>query len=1528
MIGCRKTCFARRYVIHSRHRSKGAWATLGLCWELLAPFGLAKSTGRDGLGREEMLRRKFGQPVLRIEELEQRALLAADVYISEIAATNQDLLVDEDGDSPDWIEISNAGTESVNLSGWHLTDDAETLTKWSFPSQNLAPGEVLLVYASDKDRAEAGSPLHTNFKLTSAGEYLGLTRTLDANTIEVVSEFAPQYPTQVTDVSYGVAQTVDETVVAAGDAAGKYFMPTDDALGNAWTQVNFDDSAWTESIGGIGYQNIVPGFTVQNAAAEGTIENLTEALAVLAGEGQASETTVIVPTVDFTDNSFGGFFEGGDDFPNGTAGDDNDFAVRVTGIIELPTSGNWILGFLSDDGGRMLIDGEVIINDDVLRGPEFSFEQLELSAGQHEIEVIYFERGGGAELEIFAGQSFEQPPILIGDVENGGLPVFTSGGSGSAAGVGGLFATDVGEAMLGVSTDAYLRVPFNLDDPSTLDSLTMRVNYDDGFVAYLNGIEIARRNAPDGDVNANAQATATRERFDTQRTETIDISSFVGELKQGQNVLAIHALNDTIDSNSFLLRAELVEVDITAGDLLYFPTPTPGAFNPSTGVVGFLTNEISMGQPHGYYDEPFELTLSTTTPETTIRYTVDGSEPTTDNGMDYTGPIPVASTVTIRARAFKDGLDPSFVETASYFFLDDVLTQTRQTALDLGFPRSANGQSYDFGMDPDIVESDEWGPQLKAAFEQIPTMSVVMDVDDFASSETGIYSNASSHGKAWERPASLELIHPDGSQGFQVNMGIRVRGGFSRTGSNPKHAFRFFFRDEYGNSKLEYPLFGDEGVAEFDKMDLRTTQNYSWAFQGDARNAFVRDVFSRDMQREMGHPYTRSRYYHLYINGQYWGLFQTQERAEARYAASYFGGSPEDYDVVKSGGNTGGYANEATDGNLDAYFRLAEAFYSGLGDDNFAEYMQVQGMNTDGTRNPEFERLLDVENLIDYMIITYFTGDRDGPASRFVTGRVNNYFAIINRENPDGFKFFEHDSEHSLDTGESNMVSPLTSGGAFESFFNPHWMHEQLAQSNTEYRTQFMDRVYETLFNDGVLSPGQANALIDSRASEIDMAIIAESARWGDSRRGTPFTKDDWESAVESAKLFVSSRASTLLGQLRAVNWYPDGNAPGFLVNDEGQRGGVVAATDVISFDNAASLEFRRRFIREQSSWRWLNDRTDPGTEWLDSEFDDEEWQSGRAPLGYGDGDERSTVDFGEDADDKPVTTYFRKTFNATDIEQFQAIRLSLLTDDGAVVYLNGEEVLRLNMPEGEINLDTGALTEKEFGENNYMDVLLPRELLLEGTNVLGVEVHQVVDADGKVRDDDMSFDASLYGGTLVPGEPVELYYTTDGSDPRLQGGEISASAEKFETGFQLPATSEVRVRAKAGDAWGVLNRAQFVVASLEGDLNEDGMLSDSDIDVLAAAIRVGTDEARYDVNGDDSINEDDLDFMIQAVFKTRAGDTDLDGDVDFADFLNLSANFGKDISNWAQGNFDTSTDTAFADFLALSANFGFDNEE
>ena len=152
----------------------------------------------------------------------------AKVWISEIMADGDKVLIDDDCDSADWIEIYNSGTTPVNLSGWALTDDANDKRKWRFPDHVLGPDSYLVVFASQKDktvmprvatacrtRANALASFHTNFRLSADGEYLAL---VDPSG-DVISEFSPKYPKQTRDVSYG-------RIPGAGEKFGYFSVPT------------------------------------------------------------------------------------------------------------------------------------------------------------------------------------------------------------------------------------------------------------------------------------------------------------------------------------------------------------------------------------------------------------------------------------------------------------------------------------------------------------------------------------------------------------------------------------------------------------------------------------------------------------------------------------------------------------------------------------------------------------------------------------------------------------------------------------------------------------------------------------------------------------------------------------------------------------------------------------------------------------------------------------------------------------------------------------------------------------------------------------------------------------------------------------------------------------------------------------------------------------------------------------------------------------------------------------------------------
>ena len=176
---------------------------------------------------------------------------AQDVIISEFMAVNDTALADEDGDYPDWVEIYNTASTGIVLTGWSLTDDAAEPRKWVFPATNLPPHGFLVVFASDKNRAVAGQPLHTNFKLDGDGEYLALFRPGGA-----VAEYAfdPTFPAQSADQSYGVNWT-EEAIVVPSNTACRALVPTDGSLGTTWVhRTGFNDGGWLTGTSGVGYE--------------------------------------------------------------------------------------------------------------------------------------------------------------------------------------------------------------------------------------------------------------------------------------------------------------------------------------------------------------------------------------------------------------------------------------------------------------------------------------------------------------------------------------------------------------------------------------------------------------------------------------------------------------------------------------------------------------------------------------------------------------------------------------------------------------------------------------------------------------------------------------------------------------------------------------------------------------------------------------------------------------------------------------------------------------------------------------------------------------------------------------------------------------------------------------------------------------------------------------------------------------------------------------------------------------------------
>jgi hypothetical protein len=177
------------------------------------------------------------------------AELGNRVLISEFMAANNVTLTNAFGRSDDWIELHNNTATTVNLGGWHLTDNANNLAKWMFPPVSLMPGEYLVVWASDENTVTNGQ-IHTSFRLGAEGEYLALVR--PNGTIE--NAYAPLFPAQRNDISYGVdlLQNGADLTLVPEQAGCRVLVPASD-IGTLWHNRIYDDSGWLPGGTGVGF---------------------------------------------------------------------------------------------------------------------------------------------------------------------------------------------------------------------------------------------------------------------------------------------------------------------------------------------------------------------------------------------------------------------------------------------------------------------------------------------------------------------------------------------------------------------------------------------------------------------------------------------------------------------------------------------------------------------------------------------------------------------------------------------------------------------------------------------------------------------------------------------------------------------------------------------------------------------------------------------------------------------------------------------------------------------------------------------------------------------------------------------------------------------------------------------------------------------------------------------------------------------------------------------------------------------------
>ncbi|MEM7393736.1 MAG: chitobiase/beta-hexosaminidase C-terminal domain-containing protein, partial [Verrucomicrobiota bacterium] len=558
----------------------------------------------------------------------------------------------------------------------------------------------------------------------------------------------------------------------------------------------------------------------------------------------------------------------------------------------------------------------------------------------------------------------------------------------------------------------------------------------------------------------------------------------------------------------------------------------------------------------GLYYAPTNVAITTDTPGATIRYTLDGSAPTPGVGTIYGGPIPITNTMVLRAIAYRSGMLPTDVDTQTYIFPDSVVQQPASIP---GWPQNnystgPGSATHDYEMDPGIVNDVAYQADLLSGLREIPTLSIVMDENDFWAMNDG---NP-------EREASVELIYPDDpEENEQVDCGIK---GHSH--QRLKRSYRLMFRREYGAGNFRSTIFqnallnGHTSADDYNRIVLRGGNNRAWSRDWNAdRTTFCRDEWFRSSQVAMSGFGSRGVFVHLYVNGIYWGLYNPTERPDAAFSASHFGGNRPDWASRSHGG--------VQNGNQTRWNYLTGP-------------LEGQNMTVLANYN-EMKTYLDLPAYCDYLIVAWMTGVDDWPNNNYWGGNWNN---------PGGLqRFYGWDCEWAWDTtGGSNQgawVHPdfrasQSGGPAIASLWHS-------VRVNNDFMMLFADRVYKNCFNNGPVSDDRSRERWAFLNDFIRNAVVGESARWGDAVAGNRRERDDeWQSEVTRLDGLMNGNAAQLLSALRGEGFYPSIDPPVF------RNSGAEIGVTRLSISAGFQLRIRNDNGGDPGSIKYTLDGTDP----------------------------------------------------------------------------------------------------------------------------------------------------------------------------------------------------------------------------------------------------------------------------------------------------------------------------------------------
>ncbi len=657
----------------------------------------------------------------------------------------------------------------------------------------------------------------------------------------------------------------------------------------------------------------------------------------------------------------------------------------------------------------------------------------------------------------------------------------------------------------------YTRIKFNMSDIDNLVSLILDVDYDDGFVAYINGIEVARANINGTPPLFDAGTIVDHEAqmYDGGKPERFLIDNPDNILNDGENILSIQLHNigatssdltlipflsavfsaptslgmdppDILgltngnlhtnfkvsskseiltlsDSQENIVSQILVEglhADVSMGtsinndDIVYYLETTPGSLNSANENSGIINSDVVFSNEGGVINSAIDLTLSGNEANQVIRYTTDATLPNEASAL-YTNPIPIASNSTVRARIFANEYIPSL----------------------------SNSKTYIFNAD-----------------HQIDIVTLTTDPYNFFDEDYGIYVYGDSYDpnvphfganfwEDWERPVHFSFYDKDsGELGTEFNAGIKIFGGWSR--ANDQRSLSIFARGQYGTSEMEYPFFDNLNYDKFQAIVLRNSGN------GWLKNP-IKDISLTSLMEGSGLDYQSFNPVATYLNGEYWGMYNIREKTNEHMLASKHNIDADDITLLEGNG-------QVIEGSNEEYNELI----------NYVE-------NTDLTSDVNFKYVsdrVDISNYALYQVTQIFFNNTDWPGNNIkFWNHPEGKWRWILYDTDFGFGPHWNTSNYHEDT----LSFALEENGP--GWPNPPWstlLFRNLME-NIGFRNIFINRYADEL-NTRFLSTNVKNH-IESVFQMVEPEIQKYYTRWG----GNP---DDARYFVDEMKKFAVNR--------------------------------------------------------------------------------------------------------------------------------------------------------------------------------------------------------------------------------------------------------------------------------------------------------------------------------------------------------------------------------------------------------------------